>query len=68
MALSFSREINLIPELANKHKIKDPKLDVFNIKGLHLIYLNINKGLHLIYLNINSLLHETSELAYIDYI
>lgn len=54
MALSFSREINLIPELANKHKIKDPKLDVFNIKGLHLIYLNIN-----------SLLHETSELAYI---
>ena len=46
MALLLSGNINLNPGPVTIHQINDPKFEVFNNKGLHLIYLNINRLLH----------------------
>ena len=42
MALLLSGDINLNPGPVTRHQLKDPKVEAFNNKGLHLIHLNIN--------------------------
>ena len=42
MALLLSGDINLNPGPVARHQLNDPKFEVFNNKGLHLIHLNVN--------------------------
>ena len=42
MALVLSGDISLNPGPVTRHQTNDPKFEVFNGKGLHLIHLNIN--------------------------
>ena len=42
MLLILSGDINLNCGPANRHQIKDHKMEVFTRKGLHFIHLNIN--------------------------
>ena len=42
MALLLSGDINLNPGPVAILQLNDPKFEVFNNKGLHLIHLNIN--------------------------
>ena len=42
MALLLSGDINLNPGPVARHQLNDPKFEVFNSKGLHLIHLNVN--------------------------
>ena len=48
MALLLSGDINLKPGPA-RHQLNDPKFEVFNNKGLHLIHLNVNSLLPKVY-------------------
>ena len=42
MALLLSGDINLNPGPVARVQLNDPKFEVFNNKGLHLIHLNVN--------------------------
>ena len=42
MALLLSGGIKLNPGPVARHQLNDPKFEILNNKGLHLIHLNIN--------------------------
>ena len=42
MALLLSGDINLNPGPVARHQLSDPKFEIFNNKGLHLIHLHVN--------------------------